>query len=428
MSDTLHIIRIFLGSPSDTTKERDIAERFIRKMNENAQDFFYQVHRWEDLWGTSHIDAQDHIINEALMPCDIVLSFFKHKFGKEDENKLAPTQREIEIAGKLGKKILLIQIEENLSKDASEDEDAIIETLQERKKVKKYLKDNKDWIFYKTAKTPEELEKHILVGIKKNAEIIVQERIEPSDQLDKEILSPLKDNKNFLTSHKQARILLGKHDYYCEIAKILETSLEFRLLNFTQDEWIGYCESPETNVLVSLSMNALQKRQRSSSLNVFRNAYRLSIIPISKAKELLPIAAEIHKKHKSLPSVRNEVFLTENDSLPSFKYTFSDNHPESEYFIRRAIFYHNKSGREQCLYSITDAAASTPEYLYSLIDEGTELFQEISKACGAFLALNKNNGDRLPPSLPIVMTVKDFLDTIQNSEFPHDRRKRAFIC
>lgn len=101
MARTATILTIFLASPSDVSKERDVVSRTVARWNSlhsQSKSVIFELLKWEDsvAAGFGH-DGQD-VINQQIPPYDLLISLFWTRLGTPTPRSISGSSEEYEIA------------------------------------------------------------------------------------------------------------------------------------------------------------------------------------------------------------------------------------------------------------------------------------------------------------------------------------------
>lgn len=113
-------VKIFIASPDDTIKERNLIEKYINEWNgsygDDHRNIQLKIVRYEnDLAIRSNITPMEAIQEDLLKECDILTGIFWTKFGSSTNNLSSPTLIEIEYFLSKKKPILMYFIEKRLA-------------------------------------------------------------------------------------------------------------------------------------------------------------------------------------------------------------------------------------------------------------------------------------------------------------------------
>ena len=92
--------KIFLASPSDTSKERMLTQEVVNEINKSAgkDEYTIELFLWEEnTFSSIGADGQD-VINNQNFDYDIFIGIMSHKFGFPTPRALSATAEEYEIA------------------------------------------------------------------------------------------------------------------------------------------------------------------------------------------------------------------------------------------------------------------------------------------------------------------------------------------
>ena len=99
---TSNVYKVFLGSPGDTKKERDIAEKIVSEINNTIgehHNFIVKLLKWEnDTYPDFGNDGQDVINNQMGLDYDIFVGIMWKKFGTATNRAESGTEEEFERA------------------------------------------------------------------------------------------------------------------------------------------------------------------------------------------------------------------------------------------------------------------------------------------------------------------------------------------
>ena len=102
MARTVTQIRVFVGSPGDTKRERSIVDEVVRQINDGAlaedKCVTLRLVRWErDAWPGFGQDAQD-VINQQIGPYDIFVGIMRNRLGTPTHRAASGSVEEFERA------------------------------------------------------------------------------------------------------------------------------------------------------------------------------------------------------------------------------------------------------------------------------------------------------------------------------------------
>jgi hypothetical protein len=102
MARTVTQIRVFVGSPGDTLRERSILDEVVRQINDGvlAEDkrVSLRLVRWErDAWPGFGQDAHD-VINQEIGPYDIFIGIMRNRLGMPTGRSVSGSVEEFETA------------------------------------------------------------------------------------------------------------------------------------------------------------------------------------------------------------------------------------------------------------------------------------------------------------------------------------------
>lgn len=127
MSETRSLVRIFIASPSDVQKERDIVDAVVKEINITIGDMYnvrLETKKWENNTYPAIGEYSQGVINDQIGDYDIFVGIMKHKFGSPTQNAESGTEEEFNRAydnykndGSC-KNLMLFFNKENLSQDA----------------------------------------------------------------------------------------------------------------------------------------------------------------------------------------------------------------------------------------------------------------------------------------------------------------------
>lgn len=127
MSETRNLVRIFVASPSDAQKERDIVDVVIKELNITIGDTYnvrLEAKKWENNTYPAIGGYSQGVINDQIGDYDIFVGIMKHKFGSPTQNAESGTEEEFNRAydnyknDGLCKNLMLFFNKEKLSQDA----------------------------------------------------------------------------------------------------------------------------------------------------------------------------------------------------------------------------------------------------------------------------------------------------------------------
>ncbi len=101
MARTATILTIFLASPGDVSKERDIVSKAVSRWNSvhsQSKSVIFELIRWEDSVAAGFgRDGQD-VINQQVHPYDLLIALFWTRLGTPTLRSSSGSSEEYEIA------------------------------------------------------------------------------------------------------------------------------------------------------------------------------------------------------------------------------------------------------------------------------------------------------------------------------------------
>lgn len=153
METTYQHYKIFISSPGDVMKERNIADEVITKVNKTIGEslrMHLEVERWENLPSGASEESIQEMINKKVKDCQFFLLILYKRYGtKEKGQKISNTEREINaiFESPIRKRILAYFRKLDNNQDQGKQEKKVIELknklVNERKVFyKEYVDEN----------------------------------------------------------------------------------------------------------------------------------------------------------------------------------------------------------------------------------------------------------------------------------------------
>lgn len=122
MAFSATVLRVFIASPSDVSRERDEIEQAIFKWNTQYAKHMQVVllpERWENVAPSYSGANPQQILNEKLVnDCDILIGVFWSKLGSPTATHISGTIEEIELCISRNKEIMLYFVNKDYSYDS----------------------------------------------------------------------------------------------------------------------------------------------------------------------------------------------------------------------------------------------------------------------------------------------------------------------
>lgn len=121
-----NIYKIFIASPSDTIRERNIVSKIVAEWNRTYSDtrgIWLRDLRWEnDAFSIDSKTAQDTINEQLLHDSDLLIAIFKNRIGSLTNNNQTGTLEEIKKHMDAGKPYALFFCNAKITRNQSEEE------------------------------------------------------------------------------------------------------------------------------------------------------------------------------------------------------------------------------------------------------------------------------------------------------------------
>lgn len=181
-------IGIFIASPSDTKKERELITKYINEYNSTYGDdeesnTFLRVIKWEEHLATrSNIKPQEAINEDLLEQADILTGIFWTKFGTPTDKAQSGTEEEIEYCLKNKKPVIMYFLNKKIDPNAINTEDF--------NKVKAFKNKYKEHNIYRETDLSDEdnFRTMFIKDIRRNVKLLINSITKPKS--DKKIEKP----------------------------------------------------------------------------------------------------------------------------------------------------------------------------------------------------------------------------------------------